>query len=112
MPDMDASQDVSLIGYEITSNSMNVKFKRLKDTGDSKDKVINSNTRYSWGAAYHPSEDFMAEHPESRAAEYSITLTDTKPAADEFRDGVSLYGGLLKVLWEFSGNEVTFQLKG
>ena len=34
-PTVDTEQDYTVLGYELTANSMNVKFKRPLDTGDS-----------------------------------------------------------------------------
>lgn len=63
MPQADTSQDVYLIGYAVTANSMNVKFKRLLNTGDAaKDTVISADKSYSWGAARSPGANSLSYH--------------------------------------------------
>ena len=59
-PTLDSSQDYTLLGYEITATSMNVKFKRLLNTGDSSQDTVLSEGTYNWIAAFDPALDGLA----------------------------------------------------
>ncbi|KRX06844.1 hypothetical protein PPERSA_11489 [Pseudocohnilembus persalinus] len=73
-PNIDSQNDLDLLGYSISDSKTQVKFQRAFETGDSNDKDLKKDEKYTFIAAYTDSKS-LEQHGGSQTAIFDIELS-------------------------------------